>query len=204
MTTEKRLIEINKFRDELSLTRWEKLWSREDQKDWAGLITDELTKEKQELMMERRALSLVPEFQESIEVKQWSNNAWSPMPRRKHSADAGLDLFSTEDVYVPPSGLPVQAHTGYAIKIPAGTVGLIMPRSGLALKHGIIVLGGVLDEGFQGEVVVMLRSAGDKSYMIPKGQAVAQLVVMPRVLHEPKLVEPHGCLHDQRNQGFRK
>jgi dUTP pyrophosphatase len=102
------------------------------------------------------------------------------LPRYAHPGDAGLDLCSAEDVTLGP-GEWRTVQTGLAIELPAGTEGQVRPRSGLASKHGITVLNapGTIDEGYRGEVGVILINHGAAAFTIGAGDRIAQLVVQP-------------------------
>ena len=101
-------------------------------------------------------------------------------PRYAHPGDAGADLFAAEAVDLGP-GESCLVHTGIAIATPPGTEAQVRPRSGLALKHGITVLNtpGTIDEGYRGEVGVILINHGPAVFSVEKGMRIAQLVVKP-------------------------
>lgn len=102
------------------------------------------------------------------------------IPFCAHKGDAGLDLFSIEEVVINP-GERKLIHTGIKIGLPENTEAQIRPRSGLALKHGITVLNtpGTIDEGYRGEIGVILINLGDKSFNIEKNMKIAQMVIKP-------------------------
>lgn len=100
------------------------------------------------------------------------------LPFRAHPHDAGTDLHASHARYIPPGGhAPI--HTGIAVHIPIGHVGLIHPRSGLAAKHGITVLNapGTIDAGYTGEVQVLLHNTSDQTFWVAPGDRIAQLIV---------------------------
>lgn len=101
-----------------------------------------------------------------------------PPPTYAHPGDAGLDLRARTDAELAP-GRRALVATGVAIALPAGHVGLVHPRSGLALRHGITVLNapGTIDAGYRGEIGVVLLNAGDQHVRIRRGDRIAQLVV---------------------------
>ena len=105
------------------------------------------------------------------------------LPTRAHDTDAGFDLYANATVTVA-SGKNVLVPTGIALSIPAGYVGLVHPRSGLAAKHMITVLNapGTVDEGYTGEVLVNIINHGRKPYVVHEGERIAQLLVQ-RVEH---------------------
>jgi dUTP pyrophosphatase len=98
------------------------------------------------------------------------------IPRRESRGAAGYDLSSAVDVTIPPGGRAV-VPTGIAIAVPEGTYGRVAPRSGLAAKHGIDVLAGVIDEDYRGEVGVILLNTGSAAFSIAAGDRIAQLVL---------------------------
>lgn len=118
------------------------------------------------------------------------------LPTRGHDGDAGLDLYLTEDIVVT-SGQIAIAHTGIAVEIPYGYVGLVHPRSGLAFKHGITVINapGTIDAGYRGEIQVALTliewevypHRGPHEIRVPlnAGERIAQLVVQQVELPYP-------------------
>jgi len=107
------------------------------------------------------------------------------LPVRAHDSDAGLDLFSIEDAVVKArgrllvkTGISIQLPFGH-IELPFGYYGQVASKSGLSVKHGIEVGAGVIDEGYTGEVMVMLYNHSDDDFVINKGDKIAQLLVKP-------------------------
>jgi dUTP pyrophosphatase len=103
-----------------------------------------------------------------------------PLPSYAHRGDAGLDLHAAVDVVVPAGGGRMLVPTGIAVAIPSGHAGFVVPRSGLALKHGVSVANapGVIDAAYRGELkVVLLNTDPDHDYAVHRGDRVAQLVV---------------------------
>jgi dUTP pyrophosphatase len=101
------------------------------------------------------------------------------LPSRAHPDDAGLDLYALEDVTLAP-GARAQIHTGIAIEVPAGHAGLVLPRSGLAARHGIALVNapGLIDAGYRGELRVLLLNTDRASeYRVSAGDRIAQLVI---------------------------
>jgi dUTP pyrophosphatase len=102
-----------------------------------------------------------------------------PMPKYAKSGDAGADLISTIDIEISPEERQL-IPTGLSIAIPNGYVGLVHPRSGLALNHGISIVNtpGTIDAGYRGEVkVILINHDKWKSFKIAKGDRIAQLVI---------------------------
>jgi dUTP diphosphatase len=102
------------------------------------------------------------------------------LPTAAHAGDAGLDLRSTVDVDVAP-GERALVPTGLAVAIPEGHAGLVLPRSGLASKHGLTLANapGLIDAGYRGEVVcAVVNLDGSDAVRIAKGDRIAQLVIV--------------------------
>jgi dUTP pyrophosphatase len=102
------------------------------------------------------------------------------LPRRAHPGDAGLDLHALEDRKLAP-GERAAIPTGIAVEIPAGHAGLVLPRSGLAVRHGIALVNapGLIDSGYRGELrVLLLNTDRREPFQIERGDRVAQLVVI--------------------------
>lgn len=102
-------------------------------------------------------------------------------PRYAHPGDAGADLRAAEAVELGP-GERATVGTGVAIALPQGTVGLVVPRSGLAAKHGITIVNspGTVDAGYRGEIrVTLLNTDAREPYAVAVGDRIAQLIVMP-------------------------
>lgn len=98
------------------------------------------------------------------------------IPTRHFDDDAGLDLYSAETVVLFP-GERNKIPTGIALEVPAHTVGLIWDKSGLSNTHGLKTLGGVVDAGFRGEIMVGLANLSNEPYTIERGHKVAQLLI---------------------------
>jgi len=103
------------------------------------------------------------------------------LPAYAHPGDAGADLHSSERVVLEP-GARATVATGVAIALPDGYVAFVVPRSGLAFKHGITIVNapGTVDAGYRGEIkVALLNTDADAAYTIEPGDRIAQIVVMP-------------------------
>jgi dUTP pyrophosphatase len=103
-----------------------------------------------------------------------------PLPAQQHADDAGYDLHAREDVELPAAGGRAVVATGIAIAIPPGHAGFVLPRSGLALKHGVTCLNtpGLIDPQYRGELKVLLVNTDPtESYTVHRGDRIAQLVI---------------------------
>lgn len=112
-----------------------------------------------------------------------------PLPARAHDGDAGVDLYSAQDVELPP-GQRALVSTGIAVAIPQGMVGLVHPRSGLAARLGLSIVNapGTIDAGYRGEIKVSLINLDPVTpIVLRRGDRIAQLVVQRVEL--PELVE---------------
>ena len=99
------------------------------------------------------------------------------MPERSNPTDAGADLHSVESVMIHPGERKV-VGTGVALEIPEGFYGRVAPRSGLAAKHGVDILAGVVDSSYRGEIkVVILNTDKHNTFHVEKGDRIAQLIV---------------------------
>jgi len=98
------------------------------------------------------------------------------LPEYASAGAAGADLRASEALVIPPGGRAV-VPTGIRLEIPDGHVGLVWPRSGLAVRHGIDTLAGVIDSDYRGEVGVVLVNHGPEPFRILPGDRVAQLLV---------------------------
>ncbi len=114
---------------------------------------------------------------ESVEVLITAQS----VPSYSHPGDAGADLSSSEALTLAP-GQRATVGTGVSIALPAGFVAFIVPRSGLAAKHGITVVNspGTVDAGYRGEIkVTLLNTDSSDSFEIAIGDRIAQMIVMP-------------------------
>lgn len=125
------------------------------------------------------------------------------MPTRAHDGDAGLDLHASGPAHIGP-GERWQVPTGIAVEIPAGHAGLVLPRSGLAARHGISLVNapGLIDSGYRGEIkVLLLNNDPAEIFRINPGDRIAQLVVIPIVTAMP--VEAEDLSQSDRGEsGF--
>ena len=105
------------------------------------------------------------------------------LPSRARAGDAGLDLTACEEATIGP-GERVAVGIGIAVEIPEGHAGLVVPRSGLALRHGLSLVNtpGVIDAGYRGEVrVIVLNTDREHAFTVAPGMRIAQLLVVPAI-----------------------
>ncbi|MCK5449500.1 dUTP diphosphatase [Candidatus Pacearchaeota archaeon] len=112
----------------------------------------------------------------NVKVRKLKEDAVVPM--YAHEGDAGMDLFSAEN-YIVPVGKRQLVSTGIAMELPEGYFSSIRERSGLALKKGICVLGGVIEYTYRGEYGVIVLNSGDEDFEIKVGDRVAQVIIAP-------------------------
>ncbi len=114
-----------------------------------------------------------------------------PMPAYAQPGDAGLDLASNADIVVNP-GERALVPTGIAVAIPEGHAGLVLPRSGLASRHGLTMANspGLIDSGYRGEIVcAVINLDPNTPVKIARGDRIAQLVIVPIATVQPMLVD---------------
>ncbi|CAB4792576.1 MAG: dUTP diphosphatase [Actinobacteria bacterium] len=103
-----------------------------------------------------------------------------PLPATARNGDAGVDLYARENATIPAKGGRILMPTGLAIAIPLGFAGFVVPRSGLALKHGITLVNtpGIIDSGYRGELkVVMINTDPTVDYLVTRGDRIAQILI---------------------------
>jgi dUTP pyrophosphatase len=123
------------------------------------------------------------------------------LPKRAHDGDAGLDLYACEVAHIGP-GERWSVGTGVAVEVPEGHAGLVLPRSGLAQKHGIALVNapGLIDAGYRGELrVLLLNTDPAETFRVEAGDRIAQLVVVPIALADP--VEAEALTESARGDG---
>ena len=124
------------------------------------------------------------------------------MPHYSQAGDAGADLRSSQALVIEP-GQRALVTTGVSIALQDGFVGLVHPRSGLALKHGITVLNspGTVDAGYRGEIMVTLINTGDLPFEIAVGDRIAQLIIQE--VYRARFVQVEVLPgSDRGNRGF--
>lgn len=126
-----------------------------------------------------------------------------PLPQQAHAGDAGVDLYAREDTVLAPNGGRALMPTGIAIAIPLGYAGFVLPRSGLALNHGISVVNapGLIDSHYRGELkVVLLNTDPARPYHVHRGDRIAQLVIQR--VEDVTWVEVDALDENSRGGGF--
>lgn len=131
------------------------------------------------------------------------------LPERAHDTDAGADIFAPCEVVIPPARANEDGtvrlgstivRTGVHVELPPTTAGLIVSKSGLNVKHGILSEG-LIDEGYGGEIVVKLYNTTDKGLVLPAGAKITQMVVIPVMYPKYERVDEIG--HGERgSNGF--
>ncbi len=128
-------------------------------------------------------------------------DAAAQLPVRAHPGDAGVDLHALAAVTLAP-GARTAVRTGLAVEIPVGQAGLVLPRSGLALRHGIALVNapGLIDAGYRGEVrVLLLNTDREQTVELSAGERIAQLVLVDVAL--PEIVEVDALSDSARGSG---
>lgn len=134
----------------------------------------------------------------SLKVKVKKLHKDAVLPKFAHPGDAGMDLFALEDTVVLP-GEVTRVRSGVAMEIPEGYVGLCWDKSGISMNHRIKLLGGVIDAGFRGEILMGLINLGNEPYTFEKGHKVMQLLIQ-KVEH-PEIVEVEELSDTSRGEG---
>lgn len=131
-----------------------------------------------------------------IRVKKLHPDA--KVPAFAHPGDAGMDLYSVEDMVLAP-GERGSVPTGIAIELPDGYVSLVWDKSGPSHKFGVKTLGGVLDSGYRGEYLIGLINLGQEPFEIRKGQKIAQLLIQK--VERPEIEETDELGDTSRGAG---
>ena len=111
-------------------------------------------------------------------------------PSRSRNGDAGYDLRATDRVSIPQEGRRL-VGTGIAVALPEGVAGLVTPRSGLAIEHGLTLLNapGLIDPNYRGEIKVILHNTSERRYTVEIGDRIAQLLLVPYWAPELEVVD---------------
>lgn len=134
----------------------------------------------------------------TVKIKKLNEEAI--IPNFAHKGDAGMDLYSIEEVVIPP-GKTALIKTGISIQLPKMTEAQVRPRSGLALKNSITVLNtpGTIDEGYRGEVGVILINHGVSDFTVTKHMKIAQMIVKP--IYDINVLEVDNLSDSDRGEG---
>ena len=111
-----------------------------------------------------------------MDLKIKKLNSEAKLPTKHHESDAGLDFYCVEEVVVK-SGEQAVVKTGVSIEVPFGYTGLIWDKSGISIKHGIKTLGGVIDSGYRGEILIGVINHSKEDYIFEKGNKIAQMLI---------------------------
>lgn len=122
------------------------------------------------------------------------------LPSYAHEGDAGMDLCAAEEATLAPGEYKL-VRTGLAMELPAGTEAQVRPRSGLAAKHGIGIVNapGTIDEGYRGELKIILVNLGREVFQVTAGMRIAQMVIAPVLRVE--IAEAAALSPTERGQG---
>ena len=135
----------------------------------------------------------------TLQVRRLDDRA--RLPTRAYPGDAGLDLYALDDGVLGP-GERASIRTGIAVEIPDGQAGLVLPRSGLAARHGIAIVNapGLIDSGYRGEIrVLLLNTDRAASFAFSSGERIAQLVLVR--VETPEVVEVDALATSERGAG---
>lgn len=111
-----------------------------------------------------------------IKIKKLTDAAI--IPKYANQGDAGMDFFSNEEMIIKPNQRKL-VSTGIAMAIPSGYVGLIWDKSGIAAKHGIKTMAGVIDSSYRGEIEILLQNLSTEEFKVEKGMKIAQMLIQP-------------------------
>ncbi len=132
----------------------------------------------------------------TIHIKKTSETA--KLPSYANPNDAGMDFYANESMIVE-AGERKLISTGIAMAIPQGHVGLIWDKSGIATKHGLKTMAGVIDSGYRGEVKILVHNLSSEPYTIEQGNKIAQMLIQP--VHQKQIVEVGSLEETQRGEG---
>lgn len=133
-----------------------------------------------------------------MEVKILKLHPQAKVPTYAHEGDAGLDLYSVEEVEILPGEIK-RIKTGLSFELPNGYVGLVWDKSGISQLHGLKILGGVLDAGYRGEVIIGMVNLSNKSYAIQSGDKITQLLIQK--VERPTIIEVENLSETNRGTG---
>ena len=123
-----------------------------------------------------------------VEVKVKKLSKQAVLPKYAREGDAAFDLRSMEEKILK-SGEKEIFRTGLSIAVPEGHCGLIWDRSGLAAKHGVHTMAGVIDSGYRGELMIVLRNTGKDDFLVERNMRIAQMLIQPVITAKLSEVE---------------
>jgi dUTP pyrophosphatase len=132
----------------------------------------------------------------TLKIKKLSESATPP--KYANPGDAGMDLYASEEMLLEPNQRKL-ISTGIAMAIPKGFVGLIWDRSGIAVKHGLKTIAGVIDSNYRGEVKIALHNLSATPFQVDKGHRIAQMLIQPA--EQRKIVETDNLDETERGDG---
>jgi len=110
----------------------------------------------------------------NLKVKKLKSEA--KLPTKGHPGDAGIDFYAVDTVVFPARG-QMRVHTGVALEIPDGYVGLIWDKSSISFNMGLKIMGGVIDASYRGEIIMSLLNTTEKEVVLDKGHKIAQMLI---------------------------
>ena len=131
-----------------------------------------------------------------IKVKKLSEDAI--LPKYAKADDAGMDFYSNQDTQILPNERKL-INTGISIAIPKGYVCLIWDKSGIATKHGVKTMAGVIDSGYRGEIKILFHNLSNETYLIEKNKKIAQMLIQP--VEQREIVEVEELDNTDRGTG---
>ena len=135
----------------------------------------------------------------TLQIKQLSPNA--TLPTRTHRTDAGLDIYASEEILVTHLHAAI-IPTGIAINIPEGYEGTIRPRSGKSTKTNLRVVLGTIDAGYNAEIGVIADALDRSSYLVQRGEKIAQLVIQRVETPQLEIVDQFDTQSERGEKGF--
>ena len=120
------------------------------------------------------------------------------IPSRAKQGDAGMDIYSSVDEIVSLGDIK-RISTGIKMEIPEGFVGLVWDKSGVAFNNGIKTMGGVIDSGYRGEIMIVMTNHSDKDFEIKKGQKIAQMLIQK--IESPEIETVDSLNDTERGEG---
>jgi len=133
-------------------------------------------------------------MENTIKLKVKKLHQEAVIPQYAHPGDAGMDLYSVEDVMIKPGERALVA-TGLSMELPAGYVALIWDKSGLAAKSGIKTMAGVIEYTYRGEYKIVMLNTSKENFEVKKGQKIAQMLVQPIMTAEVEEVKELSDTH---------